>query len=504
MSAGGDGSGPRPPDATGRSGGRGHGRFRCSRRGLLTAAASLPLAGALLAAPDGDDRPRPGGVRYFPQHGSYGHHSLSYLLRLTYDPGRAWLEGHARIRGVAAERTRELTLDLSSRLSVTSAHLDGSRVRTRSGGGRLLLGGARTLAPAEPFVLDIRYRGRPRPLASAFGAIGWDRTGDGHGGTLVASQPLGAPSWFPCNDRPDDKAAYTFAITLPPGLQALANGTLLRREPASGGAQCWTYHHPGPMASYLAAVYTGRFLHETDGPVRNAYPARLAEQARYDLARQPRMLRAFAGLFGPYPFETYGAVVVDAELAAPVENQTLSVFGRNHVDGRRGSESLVAHELAHQWYGNSVGLADWRHIWLNEGFATYAEWLWSEHLGEDDADTLARRAWGALAAGRQSLRIADPGRRHVFDDRVYTRGACALHALRLASGDADFFRVLRTWHTARRGASADTAAFLAHTERITGPARAATLRPWLFDKRLPPFPERAGTGAAGAGAEAAG
>ncbi len=331
------------------------------------------------------------------------------------------------------------------------------------------------------------YKNRPRPVTTPFGAIGWDRTGDEHGGTLVASQPLGAPSWFPCNDRPDDKAAYTFTVTVPRGHHALANGTLRHRH-AVGDSVRWTYDHPGPMSSYLAAVYTGRFTHDTHGIIRNAYPERLADLARHDLARQPDMLRAFAELFGPYPFETYGAVVVDAELGAPVENQTLSVFGRNHVDGRRGSETLVAHEIAHQWFGNSVGPADWRHIWLNEGFATYAEWLWSEHLGEDDADTLARQARQDLASRRQNLRLADPGARHLFDDRIYTRGACALHALRLTVGDRRFFAVLRSWHTARRGGSGDTTAFLAHAERVVGREPVGVLHPWLFELRLPALP----------------
>ncbi|MEV5509949.1 M1 family metallopeptidase [Streptomyces orinoci] len=464
-------------------------RFPCSRRSLLTAAAVVPLTAAA-AAGDGaaGQPPAAGGQRYFPRHGSYGHRTLAYDLRLAYDPDRAWLDGHARIRAVANDTLGRVELDLA-RLKVGEARVDGEPAAVHRRDGKVLLGPARPLAAGQPFVMDIAYAGRPKPVSTPFGGVGWDRTGDDHDGTLVASQPVGAPSWFPCNDRPDDKAAYTFAVTVPRGHHALANGTLRERQEVEDGVR-WTYHHPGPMATYLAAVYTGRFGVDdlsAPVPVRIAYPADLAEEARYDLGRQPEMLRLFTGLFGEYPFESYGAVVVDADLAAPVENQTLSVFGRNHVDGQRSWETLVAHEIAHQWFGNSVGLADWRHIWLNEGFATYAEWLWSEHIGEDGAEVLARRAWLDLSARRQNLRIADPGRRHLFDDRVYVRGACALHALRLAVGDECFFRVLRSWHAVHRGGCADTAAFLAHAERVVGRPLGTVLQPWLFERSLPRF-----------------
>ncbi|MBB4895338.1 aminopeptidase N [Streptomyces olivoverticillatus] len=465
-------------------------RLQCSRRALLTAAAALPLAAATAdaARPLADD-----ARRYFPRHGSYGHRTLAYDLRLDYDPEEGTLDGHARIRAVANEHTDRVELDLA-RLKVHTAQIDGEPVAFHRKDGKLLLTAGRPLAAGRPFVLDIGYGGSPGPVRTPFGSIGWDLTGDEHDGTLVASQPLGAPSWFPCNDRPDDKAAYTFAVTVPDGRHALANGTLQHREELDDGSVRWTYHHPGPMATYLAAVYTGRFAHaHGDGspvPVRNAYPARIAEAARHDLARQPEMLKAFTGLFGPYPFESYGAVVVDAELAAPVENQTLSVFGRNHIDGQRGAETLVAHEIAHQWYGNSVSLEDWQHIWLNEGFATYAEWLWSEHIGEDDADTIARQSWRDLSRRKQNLRIADPGRRHLFDDRVYVRGACTLHALRLALGDGAFFSLLRTWHAANKGGNVTTEAFLRHAERTTGRAVGTLLHPWLFEKSLPDLPAR--------------
>ncbi|MFI2200357.1 M1 family metallopeptidase [Streptomyces sp. NPDC020192] len=466
----------------------------CSRRALLRGAALAPLAAAAT-----DEVPSQ-AERYFANHGTYGHRTLSYDLHLAYDPVVGTLDGRAHIRATADRTLPQVELDLA-RLAVYDARIDGTAVRPRRRRNKVVLPAPRPIGAGTPFSVEIGYGGRPGPLRTAFGQIGWDRTGDPHGGTLVASQPLGAPTWFPCNDRPDDKAEFTIRVTVPRGHQVLANGTLLGHS-AAESTECWTYHHPGPMAPYLASLYTGRFAYDTweaeDTATgrriagRNAFPARLSGQARHDLARQPAMLSAFTGLFGPYPFETYGAVVVDADLDQPVENQTVSVFGRNHVDGRRTWETLVAHELVHQWYGNSVSLRDWRDIWLNEGFATYGEWLWSEHIGEDSADTIAREAWRTLAKEAQNLRIADPGPHRIFDDRVYNRGACALHALRLTLGDERFFAMLRGWHHAHRGASAETAAFIAHAGRSRPTETEPLLRAWLYDKRLPPLPQPSG------------
>ncbi|MER6383887.1 M1 family metallopeptidase [Streptomyces sp. NPDC001250] len=469
---------------------------RCSRRTLIRGAAVIPLAAAVC---DGLGDAAGPDDRYFSHHGTYDHHTLAYDLHLTYDPAGGSLDGRAYLHAVAARPLRQVELDLAH-LTAWTARIDGTPVRPRQRGHKVYLPSPHPLPAGTRFTVEVGYRGRPAPVGSPFGQIGWDRTGDRHGGTLVASQPLGAPSWFPCNDRPDDKAAYTFRITVPHGHHALANGTLRERR-ATGTGECLTYHHPGPMAPYLAALYTGRFAHQTWRAVdsasgrtitgRNHYPAHLSREARHDLARQPEMLAAFTGWFGPYPFETYGAVVVDAEVDQPVENQTLPVFGSNHIDGARGSETLVAHELAHQWFGNSVSLRDWRDIWLNEGFATYGEWLWSEHIGEDSADTIARAEWRSLHRRKQDLVLADPGPHRIFDDRVYTRGACTLHALRLALGDARFFPLLRTWHEAHGGASATTTAFITHATHNSPHLAPPLLHSWLYESPLPPFPTTA-------------
>ena len=127
------------------------------------------------------------------------------------------------------------------------------------------------------------------------------------------------------------------------------------------------------------------------------------------------MIALFEGLFGPYPFDAYTVVVTDDDLEIPLEAQGLSVFGANHMDGRRGSERLVAHELAHQWFGNSLTVGLWRDIWLHEGFACYAEWLWSEASG---GRTAAR-------AGARPRTPGSPGCRRTSSSATRARTRCS-------------------------------------------------------------------------------
>jgi aminopeptidase N len=311
--------------------------------------------------------------------------------------------------------------------------------------------------------------------------VGWDELTDG---VIVASQPFGAPSWFPCADLVGAKATFRIAVTAPIAYTVVANGVLASRA-SSGSTTTWTYVSDEPMAPYLATVQIGRYERVllSSGQILAA-PHRRLTAAQFDFNRQPRMMRVFTELFGPYPFAEYAVVVTDDELEVPVEAQGLSIFGANHVDGRRGFERLVAHELAHQWFGNSVGLAEWRHIWLNEGFA-YSEWLWSERSGGSSANTLAARSRAVLSGLPQNLRIGDPPARDMFDDRLYRRGALTLHTLRTQLGDTTFFALLRGWTAAHRHGTVTTQDFIALAERHAGRSLAGFFDAWLFQPALP-------------------
>ena len=211
----------------------------------------------------------------------------------------------------------------------------------------------------------------------------------------------------------------------------------------------------------------------------------------HDFGRQPQMMKLFVKLFGPYPLSTgYTVVVTDDDLEIPLEAQGISIFGANHCDGQRSAERLIAHELAHQWFGNSVTARRWRHIWLHEGFACYAEWLWSEHSGGPSADDWARHYYQRLADSPQNLLLADPGPRDMFDDRVYKRGALTLHVLRRRIGDESFFALLRDWTTRYRHSTAVTDDFTGLAANYAQESLRPLWDAWLYSTNVPPLDAR--------------
>jgi aminopeptidase N len=423
---------------------------------------------------------------YTPGHGNRTYDVVAYDLELDYRVASNHLDARARLDVVALQALDRLTLDLSG-LRVRKVLVDGrspAAFTVRANHLNIRLSSA--VAAGVRIQVDVRYTGNPRPLQSPWGDIGWEELTDG---VIVAAQPSGAPSWFPCNDRPSNKATYRTTITTGSEYTVVANGNLASRQ-AGGSRTTWVFEQPQPMATYLASVQVGRYEHREVGaapvPVHIYRPPRLAAACDRDLARQSQMLDVFADAFGPYPFDSYSVVVTEDDLEIPLEAQGMSIFGRNHVDGHRGQERLVAHELAHQWFGNSLTLAYWRDIWLHEGFACYAEWLWSERSGGDSADRLARRHHAVMERQRSPLVLTDPGPEHMFDDVVYKRGALTLHALRTTVGDDTFFSLLRGWVADHGYRTVTTELFERHWS--ADPVISRLLDAWLRSPELPELP----------------
>jgi aminopeptidase N len=429
---------------------------------------------------------------YAPQSGDGTYDVESYDLHVGYRVRTNRLQGRAVINAVAVVRTNSVALDLIG-LRATRVRVDGDRRTSFQQGTRKLRATpGRTLEPGEPFSIEVLYGGSPRPRRSRWGAIGWEELEDG---ALVASQPIGAPTWFPCNDRPDDRARYRIAVTAETAYTVAATGRPVGVTRA-GATSTWRFETDVPVATHLAAVHIGRYRElplpapvGPHGPIgRILHPPALAAVARRTFRDVPRMISAFEESFGPYPQDDFTIVLTPDELEIPLEAQGMAVFGANHTD--EASKRLIAHEVAHQWFGNSVGLAHWRDIWLNEGFACFSEWMWSERAGglsiADHADSHHAR----LRLLPQDLVLSDPGAGRMFDDRVYKRGALVLEALRRVAGDASFAALLRAWATGYRHRVVTTADFRACVTSVTGISHEPLLTAWLDEARLPDLPPR--------------
>ncbi|MEI3867399.1 M1 family metallopeptidase [Microbacterium sp. CCNWLW134] len=419
---------------------------------------------------------------YTPDSGDAAFDVESYDLDLTYRVRTNRLDGRALLNAVAALSTRQVRLDLVG-LRAASVRVDGDPVAFRQDSRALHLTLAAPLEPGERFSVDVAYGGAPRPRRTRWGTLGWEELDDG---ALVAAQPTGAPTWFPCNDRPDDRATYRVTLATDAPYRAIATGVPMdvRRR---GRLEARTFELRVPTPTYLVAAHVGRFTTTAvtvPGVVAElVHPPDLAERAAQAFAPLSRMMAVLEDVFGAYPQERCTMVVTPDVLEIPLEAQGMALFGVNHL--APSFERLIAHELAHQWVGNSVGLRDWSDIWLNEGFACYAEWLWSERSGGATADAHAAAHWERVAAEPADLLLADPGPEAMFDDRVYKRGALTLHALRSAAGDAAFFPFLRRWTTVHRHQVVGTHEFRLAVAESFGPSGEALLSRWIDGVALP-------------------
>ncbi|MFH9953586.1 M1 family metallopeptidase [Streptomyces roseolus] len=463
-----------------------------SPRAAASLAAALAVLGGLLAgcAPEtGGVRGTPGasGLRdpYFAKLGNGGYDVGRYALDLAYDPDTGRLDGTARITARATQDLSAFNLDLSG-LTVAGVTVDGAPAAVNRAGTELTLRPRDELPRGREFTVTVEYAGVPEPLTDPDGSVeGWLRSA---GGAVAVGEPAGSMTWFPGNHHPSDKAAYEIALTAPSRLTALSNGVRVSAGPVSGGRTRTVWRQPEPMASYLATVMIGRYATTTgtalgEVPVVTAVEPELVSATAGLRAELPTLLARQRDRFGPYPFSAAGAVVTaDGPLGYALETQTRPVFPAGSFD-----RTTLVHELAHQWFGNSVTPASWQDIWLNEGFATYAEWLYAEDHGSVPAADSFAAAFAEDA--NWAFPPADPPTaENLFDPPVYQRGAMVLHKLREAVGDRVFDELLRGWAAKYRHANASTEDFTAYAESVAGRDLDAVWDVWLYGRARPRTP----------------
>ena len=427
---------------------------RVRRLAGLTAGAALTLSvlSAADVAADASPTFTPGaagvGDPYFPQLGNGGFDVEHYDLNLGYVPGTRQLSGTVTVRAEATQNLSRFDLDLSG-MTVRSVRVDGAAARFTRTDEELVITPRHGLVKGERFATTVRYDGSPETITGSpivFGAdYGWQYTKDG---AFVGDEPNAAHTWFPSSDHPSDKASYTFRITVPSGTQVIANGELRAQNNIAAGTR-YVYDETAPMASYLATIDIGKwdFRH---GTTRGGIPSTMAVDP--NLAAKARDAKFFENTntitdfwsktFGTYPFTSTGAIVDDLpNVGFSLETQTRPLYGSTVNVG------TIAHELAHQWFGDAVSVKQWRDIWLNEGFATFAAAYWNEHTGGTATYARFKDEYDRIPASDAFWKqaIADPQRDTMFSSAVYDRGGMTLAALRQKVGDADFFRILRTW-----------------------------------------------------------
>ncbi|WP_327292354.1 M1 family metallopeptidase [Streptomyces sp. NBC_01198] len=453
------------------------------------------LAGAALAcllSCSGSGGPAAGapglGDRLFPAAGNGGYDVTHYGLDLSYDPGSGRLSGTAVVTATATSDLSGFDLDLAG-LTVTRVGVDGRPARTSRSGTELTVRPARVLRRGARFETTVGYAGVPRLLTDPDGSHeGWFRTGDG---ALALGEPVGSMAWFPGNDHPSDKAAFDLTMSVPAGLTAVSNGDLAGTRSAAGRT---VFHWRGtaPMATYLATVAIGRFT-VTRSRTPGGVPLYTAVDPRSDdprtaaaLRRLPEILDWESGLFGRYPFGSAGAVVDDlpsGQVGYSLETQNRPVFPGDG-DGPAVDVPTLVHELAHQWFGDSVTPRSWQDMWLNEGFATYATWLWQER---EDGVPVSRSAATAFAdpAAWAFPPAVPPTAADVSAQPVYDRGALVLYQMHRALGDAAFAKLLRGWPAAHAYGNASTAEFTAYCAGLTTRDLTPLFATWLYGTAKP-------------------
>ena len=426
------------------------------------------------------------GDSIFPNLGNGGYDVSSYRIELDVDGDDPAIEAVATVAALALRDLPSLQLDLHG-LEVASVEVDGRAATFERDGDELVVAPAVPVADGAPFRIVVAYGGEPDPVPDPsvpIGSLGWQRR---DGVVFVASEPSGASTWFPANDHPLDAATFTVAITHDDDVTAISNGVLASARPAGPGRTTSTWVMDDPMATYLAAVYVGDFERldaTSDGGValRDFVPSGRAGSVGRALAPTGEIVDALAELLDePYPFAEYGSVVLPFPTGFALENQTVSLHGLDAL-----SEDVLAHEIAHQWFGNHVRLADWQDTWIAEGFATYLSHLWFEERGErspQDPELL----YGVLERNPTvGAAVVDPD--DLFGLSVYLRGALALHAVRAEVGDAAFGGFLAEVVDRFGGRAVRTDDVRALVLEVGGERALAALDPWLFDDELPPMP----------------
>ncbi|MDN4639077.1 M1 family metallopeptidase [Agreia sp. PsM10] len=489
------------------------------------------------------------GDEYYPLDGNGGYDVEHYDLDLAYAPDTDVLSGTTTVTAIATQNLSAFNLDFDTRdvngddaIVISSITVDGepaewslATTQISASTGQPQVEGSTdddatpprtelTIVPPAGIPLGasittaVTYSGVPIVVSDAFGPAGVFPTPTG---AVVVGQPRVAATWFPSNDHPSDKATFSTRMTVPTGLEVIGNGRLASQT-TTGGLDTFDWEMEKPMATYLATATLGDFEVETNTDpatgityvdaidptlfLRNAAGGggsgvKVGNIAKGIFETEPQVIDFLSTYFGPYPFSEAGGIAIgyidegDPTATPPVpptdlpyalENQTRPIYPA-WAFRANSDASVVVHELAHQWYGDDLSMNRWSDIWLNEGFASYAEWLWTQDQEGVSTQQSFEEAYNDIPANDPFWQtvVADPGPAGIFDDAVYTRGAMTLQALRNEVGDEPFRAILQGWATENAGTSVSTAQFVDYAETVSGKDLTAFFDTWIYTAGKP-------------------
>ncbi|MFJ2257403.1 M1 family metallopeptidase [Streptomyces sp. NPDC087844] len=464
------------------------------RTALLASAASVCLIAASAPAPS----PLGIGDRLFPYLGNPGYDVTAYDLAFTYSGSNTKaLPAVTVIEARTTEWLEQFNLDYSHG-TVRSVDVDGEPAEFRGAGEDLVVTPAEALPPGIPMRVTVHHDSNP--VSTEDQQSGWVRTEDG---LAMANQADAGHRVFPGNDHPSDKAMFTIRVTAPDGYTAVANGLPVGATRRAAGTT-WTYRTEHPMATELAQVSIGRSsVVRRNGPgglpVRDVVPTKDRKLLEPWLRKTPDQIAWMQEKVGDYPFETYGLLVAEARTGFELETQTLSLFERDLFARTEYPkwyvESIMVHELAHQWFGDSVSPRTWSDLWLSEGHATWYEALFAEEKADKPMEARMKAAyrssdtWRSAGGPPATPKEAEPGRKlSIFRPNVYDGSALVLYALREEIGRPAFERLERAWVSTHHDGVADTADFERLATGIAGRDLSGFFKAWLYAEKTPPMP----------------
>jgi aminopeptidase N len=440
---------------------------------------ALALSGASIASAAAPEKPT---EPFFPRSGNRGYDVKHYDVSLGYQPRSGQLTARDVIEATATSGLSKFSLDLDG-LKVTSVGVDGEPARYSRGRGKVKIVPATPIAKGEAFTVDLRYQGLPRKVTDPDGSTeGWYRTSDG---AVAVGEPVGTAAWLASDNAPRDKASFDIQITVPAGVKAVSNGRLISRQKVDRRVR-WSWSEPAPMATYLALVDIGdgKLVQGHIGklPTWTLIDPRLVKRSRAAIDSLPEIIRWESHLFGPYPFAAAGSVVDLADLEYALETQTRPIYAF------APNRTTVVHETAHQWFGDSVSLERWPNIWLNEGFATWTEWYFTEQHGGPSVQEVFAKLYRRPASQTKFWNppSGHPGQaKNLFVVSTYVRGAMTLQALRDKIGTRGLLRILRAWAAEHHHGNGDIEEFIALADQISGEHLSGFFHRWLFERGKP-------------------